>query len=700
MKPSKEHARPKRVYFLFPVYLIGGGEIFACRVIEYLYAHTDIKAGIIDFTDGTLSRTCRKFFADEDIDYIDYESAVWNLENDSVIFAGADHLGAVKPLRGENVRICVIDWELLTGWDILFEKRTKTKVAELLKKTNGICFMDAGCYMAGCDQLKQKFSENYMPLYFYTPGRKTYEKETPENEINLVWLGRFAGSKEMSVYNIIQNFAKYKTDKKKVFHLIGNGPSEQNIRSFARRYDKEIRFVFPGILIGDEQVRYLMKNADIGVAMGTSVLNIAALGIPVIVSHQYETPFFQDQFLYLPDIYGYCLATLIKNEKPYPANYGKFTSFNQMLDDVSKNGKRKEIGEKCRQFYLENFSSFEKFGQSFVNVVSKTTLTYEMLKKTLRYLPYNDTHGLAVQTFCFKGIPFLKIRHHGNKIRFFLFGLEVAKVVRTDSEETISVLKIFKIVNRGTVYLFNIKIFKSFWWGRYSYWQAVNPQVKEECKDKYAITEKILPPKNSARKRIYIDLDGTLTDPSERTYRLFKELNPQTNLSADEYKALKRSGVSNEELLNSDETQTASFREKWLEKIEEKDRIETDTAFEGADVFLKRISETCDVYLVTCRRKKDLVLYQIEKFGWNAFFTDILTTEGKMPKEELIRRSVFPAAQDVLIGDTAEDIECAKKLGIRSVCVCWGARDKKLLLNCRPDFIAESFDDVKNCPFL
>lgn len=689
MKPSTEHMRPERVYFLFPVYLIGGGEIFVCRVIEYLCAYTDIKVGIIDFPDGTLSRTCRKFFADEDIDYINYESAVWNLKDNSVIFAGADHLGTVKPLRGENVRICVIDWELLTGWDILFEKRTKTKIAKLLKKTNGICFMDAGCYMAGCDQLKQKFPENYMPLYFYTPARETYEKETPENEINLVWLGRFAGSKEMSVYNIIENFAKYKTDKKKVFHLIGNGPSEQNIRSFARRYDNEIRFVFPGILIGGEQVRYLMKNADIGVAMGTSVLNIAALGIPVIVSHQHETPFFQDRFLYLPDIYGYCLATLLKNEKPYPADYDKFISFDQMLDDVSKNGKRKEIGEKCRRFYLENFSSLEKFGQAFVNVVSKTTLTYEMLKKTLRYLPYNDVHGLAVQTFCFKGIPFLKIRHHGNKIRFFLFGLEVAKIVRTDKEETLSVLKILK--------------FNSFWWGRYSYWQAVNPQVKEECKNKYAITEKILP-KTSARKRIYIDLDGTLTDPSERIYRLFKELNPQTNLSADEYKALKRSGVSNEALLKEhshfNEKEIQAFREKWLEKIEEKDRVETDTAFERAGAFLKKISETGDLYLVTCRQKKDLVLYQTEKFGWNEFFAGILATEGKTSKEELIRRSFSPSPRDVLIGDTAEDIECAKKLGIRSVSVCWGARGKELLLNCEPDFLAESFDDIRNCPFL
>ena len=40
-----------------------------------------------------------------------------------------------------------------------------------------------------------------------TAKKTAGKKETPEDEINLVWLGRFAGSKEMSVYNIIQNFA-------------------------------------------------------------------------------------------------------------------------------------------------------------------------------------------------------------------------------------------------------------------------------------------------------------------------------------------------------------------------------------------------------------------------------------------------------------------------------------------------------------
>lgn len=260
MSAEQQHTsvkNPKRIYFMLPVYLVGGGETYVCRMMEYLIAYTDVKIGIIDFKDGMLSRTCKKFFPDEDIHYVDYEKNDWHLDDDSVIFAGADHLGCVKNIEGKNIRIQINVWESVFGWDILFEPRTKRAVAKLLKETNGAAFIDIGCYSAACKQLKQKFKELYMPLFFHTPEYAFYPKETPENEINLVWLGRFAGSKELSIYNIIENFAAYKTDKKKVFHLIGNGPLEDKIKNYAKKYEQEIRFIFPGVLTGEELPKYL-----------------------------------------------------------------------------------------------------------------------------------------------------------------------------------------------------------------------------------------------------------------------------------------------------------------------------------------------------------------------------------------------------------------------------------------------------------
>ncbi|MBQ8346327.1 MAG: glycosyltransferase [Alphaproteobacteria bacterium] len=481
MSAEQQHTsvkNPKRIYFMLPVYLVGGGETYVCRMMEYLIAYTDVKIGIIDFKDGMLSRTCKKFFPDEDIHYVDYEKNDWHLDDDSVIFAGADHLGCVKNIEGKNIRIQINVWESVFGWDILFEPRTKRAVAKLLKETNGAAFIDIGCYSAACKQLKQKFKELYMPLFFHTPEYAFYPKETPENEINLVWLGRFAGSKELSIYNIIENFAAYKTDKKKVFHLIGNGPLEDKIKNYAKKYEQEIRFIFPGVLTGEELPKYLQKNADAGVAMGTSMLNIGSLGIPCIAAAQSDAPITITKFLWLSDMYGGCAGTPLEDNEIFRPMYDKLKTFDQMLDDISKNGKRNEIGEQCRRFYLETYGSLENCGKTFLDCINQTTLSYESLKKTLRFLPYNDVNGLAVNTIRVLGIPVIKIKNHGNKTRCYLFGIKTIKIVHSPGKKKI--------------YLFGIKLFDFIKWGRYAYDEATNPKVKKECKNKYAISERIV----------------------------------------------------------------------------------------------------------------------------------------------------------------------------------------------------------------
>lgn len=468
----------RRVYFMLPVYLVGGGETYACRMMEYLIAYTDIKIGVIDFKDGMLTRTCKKFFPDEDIHYVDYKQSSWELDDDSVIFAGADHLGAVKPLSGKNIRIQVNVWEAVFGWDILFEKRTKWKTAKLLKKHNGAAFIDIGCYLAACEQLKQNFKQLYMPLFYYTPEYTPCAKETSDNEINLVWLGRFAGSKKFSICNIIDNFAKYETKKKKVFRLIGNGPVEEEIKDYAKKYGNEIRFEFPGVMTGEELSSYIQKNADVGVAMGTSMLNIGSLGVPCIAAAQSDEPITITNFLWLSDMYGGCAGTPLEDNEIFRPMYNKLKTFDQMLDDVCKYGKRQKIGEEGRRFYKETYGSLENCGKAFLDCLKQSSLTYELLKKTLRFLPYDDVNGLCVHTFKFLNFPIFKVKHFQNTKRYYLFDLQVAKMVH--KSEGIK------------FYLLSIKLFDSTsWWGRYGYWEAVSPKVKEECKNKYAISQRI-----------------------------------------------------------------------------------------------------------------------------------------------------------------------------------------------------------------
>lgn len=208
----------------------------------------------------------------------------------------------------------------------------------------------------------------------------------------------------------------------------------------------------------------------------------------------------------------------------------------------------------------------------------------------------------------------------------------------------------------------------------------------------------------ASRKRIYVDFDGTLINSQGRLYRLFKELCPECDLTEDEYNGIKRSRVSQKKLLQDQygytDEQVALFHQAWMEKVEEETRIETDFPYAGVTEALEKLSKNNDLYLVTNRQQKDLVHYQIEKFGWSGFFKDLLVTEGKTSKADLIRSATTPLPCDILIGDTGDDIRCAKELEIHSIAVGWGILNKEILSEYKPDFIAERIEDLDYCSFL
>lgn len=467
---------PKRIYFMMPVYLVGGGELLVCRIIEYLSLFTDIKIGVIDFPEGMLTRTCKKFFKNENIDYVDYNSDVWTLEDDSLIFCGADHLGCIKIVKGKDIRIKIILWEGVTGWDILFEKKTIKKIGKLLNKNHAITFIDSGCLVAGCKQLMQNFEQDYIPIYYYIPPYKILHRCKSDDTINLLWLGRFAGSKIYSIYNIIENFVYYKTKRKKIFHLIGNGPFESDLKNYCKNYSDQISFKFTGVLTGQELVNYIQLNADVGVAMGTSMFNIASLKIPVIMAHQSNRRFSSSNFNWLKDIDGHCLGTHLLNHELFRNQNEKKLPFDSMIREIEL-GNGNIIGQACFDIYEKKYGSLLHLGENFINSIQRTSLTWSMLKSTLKFLPYDDVNGIAVHYFKCLGLPIFKSIYHKNIIRLYIFGLYFMKICYKHHHRIIK--------------FFNIEVWSDRWWGRYDYYEATNPKVRRECKDKFVISEKV-----------------------------------------------------------------------------------------------------------------------------------------------------------------------------------------------------------------
>lgn len=416
-----------RIYFLCFSYTIGGGDAFFLRIIEYLLKKKNIKIGIIDFNDGIVKRTAQKLFGHYDIDYINYEDIFWNLDNNSCIVVSYDRIGTIAKVQGKNVKILTIGWEDKIGWNCLFPKKELRKLSRLLKETNSFVFLDYGVKIAIEEQLHQHFENNYLPLYYFNEMVSTKSHKEITDTIRLTYLGRLSELKVISLMNVIENFYQYKTSKKKIFNIIGDGSEKDRLKEITQNFSDKIEFTFTNALYGQELTDYIKANTDVGISVGTSMFHFAGLGIPVIASHEYNKPFSDDKYLWLYDLKDYCLGTPIDNREKF-AMCSHLQTFESMLNDISLHNKKREYGLKCLEYYKNNHNNLEKTTSLLLDYISHSSLTYEKLKKILKFMPYTGQNGILIKTIYIWTIPVLKIIYHVNEVLFYFLGLKMAKL--------------------------------------------------------------------------------------------------------------------------------------------------------------------------------------------------------------------------------------------------------------------------------
>lgn len=200
------------------------------------------------------------------------------------------------------------------------------------------------------------------------------------------------------------------------------------------------------------------------------------------------------------------------------------------------------------------------------------------------------------------------------------------------------------------------------------------------------------------KKNIFFDFDGTLIDCRTRLYNLFVELVPESNFTFDEYWEIKRKRIDQKKLLmgtfNYSEEDVKKFKIKWLNKVEEKERLKSDTPFQFSKIILEKLHLKYNLFVVTNRQSKQLVIGQIKSYYWSSFFQKILVTEQLQTKEELIKSNCQVSSEDYFIGDTGEDILTGKSLGIKTIAVASGFLNNEILKEYEPDIILNGIEEL------
>ena len=137
---------------------------------------------------------------------------------------------------------------------------------------------------------------------------------------------------------------------------------------------------------------------------------------------------------------------------------------------------------------------------------------------------------------------------------------------------------------------------------------------------------------------IILDLDGTLIDSSERMFRLFQTLVPESTFSKQYYWDLKRNKITHEMILKLyfPHISFDRFNSLWMQKIEKEEYLLMDRNFDDTKDVLNKLSKKFDLYLLTARQSKQMLQKELTWLCLSKYFKQILVTQRTTSKKELL----------------------------------------------------------------
>lgn len=192
------------------------------------------------------------------------------------------------------------------------------------------------------------------------------------------------------------------------------------------------------------------------------------------------------------------------------------------------------------------------------------------------------------------------------------------------------------------------------------------------------------------------DFDGTVADSTSIIYAEVKKELKKHGLSESKVNQIEEMGVS--KFLR--EVEISKIKVVWIAlKIQKRlgERINEADLFDGVEPLLKRLKEEkVSLGMVTNNKKRTVKKFiKINDLDFFPFIYSNLFLRSKVRKLEKAVKSVAAKKEEIVyIGDQADDVLDAKKVGIKSIGVTWGLSNFDELKKVGPDYIADSPEEI------
>lgn len=210
--------------------------------------------------------------------------------------------------------------------------------------------------------------------------------------------------------------------------------------------------------------------------------------------------------------------------------------------------------------------------------------------------------------------------------------------------------------------------------------------------------------------KIFIDLDGPVLDSAYRYYCAYSEAVKRlgfTAINKEQYWDLKRSKAPEADILklSSAEKHIGKYLKIRNSLIEDKELLAYDAVWPELKEIYAKLFARVPAALITLRRSGRLTRWQLKQLGAYFWFKQIYTCpkfcaskENWKIKADIVSGSGMLKDTNtnncLFIGDTEADIMAGKYLKMKTLAVSFGIRDKRTLLEAKPDILAETREEL------
>jgi len=127
----------------------------------------------------------------------------------------------------------------------------------------------------------------------------------------------------------------------------------------------------------------------------------------------------------------------------------------------------------------------------------------------------------------------------------------------------------------------------------------------------------------------------------------------------------------------------------------EKDKVKI---FSGMKHIISELSKNYSIAIIT-KNSKSNVNALLKKYDIN-FVNLIITDNSWYNKHKAIKKALrkfkIQNTEAIYIGDEIRDVQACKKIDVKIISITWGFNSKKVLLNEKPNFIADKPEEILN----